>query len=124
MDTDVLVDHKIADGESLIRRLNGEQFAVEVAFWVRTSKEGLWQVWIASPAVDPSNLGEALAKVYTALTKIPNCSVLPSEIRLLISTDPIALEAVALRDRYPSRKPKRYHAKPLAKLATEKLCIY
>ena len=63
MDTDVLVENKINDGESLIRQLIREQFGVEVAFWVKTSEEGLWQLWIASPAADPRNLGEALGKV-------------------------------------------------------------
>ncbi|MCI0620310.1 MAG: hypothetical protein L0387_01315 [Acidobacteria bacterium] len=124
MDTDVLVENKIVDGESLIRQLIREQFGVEVAFWVKTSEAGLWQLWIASPAVDPRNLGEALRKVYAALTKIPDCSVSPSEIKLLIDTDPIAREALALRDRYPSRDLKTYHAQRLGKLAIEELRIY
>ncbi len=124
MDTDVLVENKIADGESVIRQLIREQFGVEVAFWAKTSKEGLWQLWIASPAVDPGNLGEALRKVYAALTRIPGCPVSPSEIRLLSNTEPIAREAVALRDRYPSREPKPYHAMHLGKLAIEELYIY
>lgn len=124
MDTDVLVENKIEDGESLIRQLIREQFGVEVAFWVKTSEEGLWQLWIASPAVDPRNLGEALGNVYAALTKIPECSIRPSEINLISDTDPIAGQAVALRDRHPSRELKRYNAKRLGKLATEELCIY
>lgn len=124
MDTDVLVENKIDDGENLIRQLVREQFGVEVAFWVKTSEEGLWQLWIASPAVDPGNIGEALGKVYGALTKIPNCSVSPMEITLLIDTDSIAREAAALRDRYASRDPKQYKAKRLGKLAIQDLWIY
>jgi hypothetical protein len=124
MDTDVLVENKIDDGESLIRQLIREQFGVEVAFWVKISEEGLWQLWIASPAVDPGNLGEALRKVYAALTNMPDCSVSASEIKLLIDTDPIAREAAALRDRYPRRDPRRYKAKRLGKLAIEELWIY
>jgi len=124
MDTDVLVENKIADGERLIGDLIREQFGVDVAFWVRTSAEGLWQLWIASPAVDPGDLGEALRRVYAALAKIPDGSVSPSEITLLTDTDPIARAAVALRDRYPSRDPKPYHAQRLGRLAIEELWIY
>lgn len=124
MDTDVLVENKIEDGESLIRHLIRDQFGVEVAFWVKTSEEGLWQFWIASPSVDPANLGEALRRVYATLTKIPDCAVSPLEITLLSDTDQIAREAAALRDRYPSRLPKRYQAKRLGQLAIEELWIY
>jgi hypothetical protein len=124
MDSDALVENKIDDGENLIRHLIREQFGVEVAFWVKISEDGLWQLWVASPAVDPGNLGEALRKVYAALTKTPDSSVSPSEIKLLSDADPIAREAVALRDRYPSRDPKPYKAKRLGKLAIEELWIY
>jgi hypothetical protein len=124
MDPDILVETKIDDGESLIRHLIREQFGVEVAFWALTNVDGLWQLWIASPAVDPGKSGEALSTVYTALTKIPGCSVTPMEITLLNDTDPIAQAAVALRDRHPSREPKRFRAQRLGRLATEELCIY
>jgi len=124
MDTDVLVETKIADGEGLVRQLVREQFGVEVAFWAKISGDGLWQLWIASPTVDLKNKGEALHIVYMALSKIPNCSVTPLEITLLSNADPIARDAVALRDRYPSREPKRYRSKRLGKLATEELLIY
>ena len=124
MDSDILVENKIDDGELLIRQLIREQFGVGVAFWVKLSEEGLWQLWIASSAVDPGNLGDALQKVYVALSKIPDSSVSPSEIKLLVDSDPIAREAAALRDRYPSRSPKPYQAKRLGKLAIEELWIY
>ena len=74
--------------------------------------------------MDPKNLGEAISKVYAARTRIPVCSVSPSEIKLLTDTDPIARDAVALRDRYPSREPKHYRAKRLGKLVTEELYVY
>jgi hypothetical protein len=124
MDTEVLVESRIEDGELLIRQLIREQFGVEVAFWARRNEDSLWQLWIASSSIDPMSLGESLGKVYASLAKIPACSVLPTEIKLITGTDPIAREAALLRDRNPSRNPKRYHGKRLGKLTTEELVVY
>lgn len=124
MDTEILVESRIEDGELLIHQLIREQFGVEVAFWAKRNEDSLWQLWIASPSIESTNLGESLGRVYASLTKIPACSVLPTEINLLTGTDPIAREAVLLRDRDPSRGPKRYHGKRLGKLKTEELVIY
>jgi hypothetical protein len=124
MDTDVLVETKIEDGERLIRHLIRDQFSVEIAFWVKASEEGLWQLWIASPSADPANLGEALHKAYATLTRIPDCTVAPSEITLVTDRDPMAREALALRDRSPSREPRQYHVQRLGKRAINGLWIY
>jgi len=124
MDTDTLVENKIEDGEILVRQLVREQFGVTVAFWARINENGLWYLYIASPSFDPNNPGEAIRIVYAALTTIPRCSVTPLEIMLLANTDLIARDAVALRDRYPSREPKRYHAIRLGNLETVELLIY
>src|SRR5688572_23132200 len=124
MDTDVLVESKIEDGDALIRQLIRDQFEVRVAFWVKRTEEGLWYLYLASSSDSAEKLNEAYRIVYEALTKIPECSVLPSEIKVITGTDPIAREAVAWRDRNPSREPKRFHGKRLGNLTTEELCIY
>ena len=124
MDTELLVENKIEDGDALIRQLIRDQFEVRVAFWVKRTEEGLWYLYIASSSVSAEKLNEAYRNVYAALSKIPECSVSPSEIKIITATDPIAREAVALRDRNPSREPKRYHGMRLGNLTTEELCIY
>src|SRR6266536_2948294 len=124
MDTDVLVKDKFDDGERLIRQISGQGFGVKVAFWVKMSEDSLWQLWIASPAVNPRDKGDALSKVYSALAGIPECSISPSEITLITNTDPIAREAVALRDSFPIRDIKHYRGKRLGKVSTEELLIY
>ena len=71
-------------------------------------------------------LNEAYRIVYAALSEIPECSVLPSEINVITSTDPIARAAVALRDRNPNpiREPKFYRGIRLGNLTSEELCMY
>ena len=124
MDSDLLLENKIEDGAALIRQLIRDQFEVSVAFWVKRTEEGLWYLYVATTSVKAEKLNEAYRIVYEALTKIPDCSVSPSEIKVITGTDPIADDAVALRDRNPSREEKRYRGKRLGNLATEELCIY
>jgi hypothetical protein len=123
MDTDLLVE-KIQDGESLLRHLIRHQFDVAVALWVKITEDGQWNLFIASAAVAPQKPTEALRIVYDALTQVPNCSITPIDIRLLTNTDPIARDAIALRDRSPSREAKRFQRKRLGKLETQELFIY
>src|SRR5262245_47458850 len=104
MDTDTLVENKIEDGLRLITLLQRDQFDVRVAFWAKTSEQGLWQLWIASAAVDPTNLGDLLHKVYNKLDQIEGHSIGPSDVTLITAEHPTARAALELRDRYSSRK--------------------
>jgi hypothetical protein len=124
MDQDVLVEPIFEDGAKVIRRLRGDQFGVAVAFWTKTSDDGLWQFWIASSAVNPARMGDAIKVVFQVLDKLPDITVTPSDIRLTVPTDPVARDAIALRDRYPSRMRTRFHGMRLGKMATVDLCIY
>lgn len=126
MDTDLLVENKIEDGTALIRQLMRDRFSVTVAFWVRRTEAGLWYLYIATSSVSAEKLNEAYRIVYAALSEIPECSVLPSEIKVITFTDSIALAAVALRDRNPNpiREPKFYRGIRLGNLTSEELCMY
>ena len=124
MDTDVLVDDRIEDGRRLVTQLVRDRFEVRAAFWVKTSEESLWQLCIASPLIDAAHLGDAYSTVFAALGKTPDCSVTPSELKLLNITDPIVREVIAVRDRYSSRKPLPYRGKRLGTLAIEEAVIY
>src|SRR5260370_42349130 len=108
MDTDLLVENKIDDGQRLLNELVRNQFQVSVAFWAKRSEEGLWHLWIASSAVAPNYSGDALAKVYAAMTAIPDCQVTPVDISVLNDMSPIAQDAIDARDRRPSRTLVRF----------------
>lgn len=126
MDTGTLVASKVRDGKSLINQLDSDQIGigVSVAFWVRTSEEGSWNLWIASPAVDPNDRSGALPMVYTALDSIPGCEVTPMEITVVEAANPVARAAAAARDRYPSQELVRYDKGYLGTLRVEEVYIY
>ncbi len=126
MDTELLVENKLDDGEALIRHLMRGQLNVRVAFWIKRTEGASWYFYIATSSVTAEKLNDAYRIVYAAVTDIPQCSVLPSEIKIITFSDPIARDAVALRDRspIPIREKKFYREKRLGNLAAAELCIY
>jgi len=131
MDTELLVEDQISEGQLLLDRLINDGFDVSVAFWVKTSEDGLWQLFIASPVVDVEKPSAAYQKVYTSLEAIPTSSISPadinlspSNINLLNDKDEIALAAIELRDRLPARIPTRYHGRHIGGLPVKEAYIY
>jgi hypothetical protein len=124
MATELLVENRIDDGHRFIEQLVRDGFAIAAAFWVKTSEEGLWHLYVASPSVSPENTGEAYRTIYSSLSKNPDSSLQLSEIKLINVANPIAREATAVRDRFPGRVPNRWYGKRLGNLSIEEAYIY
>jgi hypothetical protein len=138
MDTELLVDNRILDGQKLLAALFAAGFDVNVAFWAKTSEDGLprldrstalttyglWSLYIGSTSVEPSNVGDGYRTLYSCLSKAPDSSVEMSEVQLIPASDPIAKEAVAARDRLPGRLPAYVRSKRLGNLSIEEAYIY
>jgi hypothetical protein len=126
MDTEPLVKGQIDDGQRLVEQLVRDGFEVSAAFWVKTSEEGLWHLYIASPSVGAEKLGESYRKVYASLNKTPDSWVSPSDIKLINDMNPIAQNVIEVRDRerIPARTPTRYHGKRLGSLPINEAYIY
>src|SRR5437868_15540683 len=99
MDTELLVENQIDDGWRLLAELVRDGFDISVAFWARTSEEGLWFFYVASPSVTAGKIDEAYRTVYRSLSRLQGISISISEIKLLHSSNPIAREAAEVRDR-------------------------
>jgi hypothetical protein len=124
VDQELLVDNRINDGEKLLAQLVRSGFDVTVAFWVLTSEESSWFLYIGSTTVDPGTLGDAYRKMYASLTKVPDVSLSFSEVKLVHPSNPIARDAIAERDRRPGRIPVQYRGKRLGNMAVEEAYIY
>jgi hypothetical protein len=124
VDTELLVESRIEDGRKLIAELIKEGFDVTVACWVKTSDEGLWFLYIGSTSVEAGKIGDAYITVYGCLARISDASISLSDIKLIPATDPIAKEAIGVRDRYAGKLPTRYHGKRLGKLTIEEAYVY
>jgi hypothetical protein len=124
MDQNLLVDDKIEDGALLIRCLERRHFDVTVAYWLKVAEESSWRFCVASSSFDANAPHLAFRALYDALDEIPQCTITPMDLTILSNTDPAARATVALRDRNPSREPKRYHGRRLNAVATAELVIY
>ncbi|MGD0896911.1 MAG: hypothetical protein ABR915_03685 [Thermoguttaceae bacterium] len=124
MDTELLVDNRIDDGRGLIAWLVHDGFDVAVAFWAKTSEEGLWFLYLGSTSIEVEKLGSAYSTVYACLRRLPGASLSLSEIKLVHAQNPIARDAIAVRDRVSTRIPIRYQGKRLGNLPIEEAYIY
>ena len=124
MDTELLVESQIDDGQRLIEQLDRDGFEVRAAFWVKTSEEGLWHLYIASPSVDEAKQGEAYRKVYASLSRIPDSWISPSDIKLINDANLISQDIVAVRNRHPARTPIRYRGKRIGNISIIEVYIY
>jgi len=124
MDTEILVENRIVDGQKLIRELSRSGFDVSVAFWVRLSESDVWILYIGSRSISPDKPGEEYTILYSCLNHVPDVSIGLSEIYVIPFSDPIARAAIAIRDRNRKRIPARYEGKRLGNLDIEEAWIY
>ena len=121
MDTATLVDEQIEEGERFVKDLRQSGFTVDIALWVLTSEEGLWFLYIASPVVDKDGLAAAYRQVNQELSKSPIRRISRSDIKLIGSQNPIALDAIAYQN---NNLPARYGGRTLGRMIVEEAYIY
>ena len=121
MDTATLVNERIDDGKVFIDDLKQTGFDVVVAFWVLTSEDAIWFLYIASAVVDKDGLAAAFRKAYSQLSRSQVRSISRSDIKLIGSKNPIALDALAYRsDHFATR----YGGRKLGSMIVEEAYIY
>ncbi len=121
MDTATLVNERIDAGKAFVNHLKASGFDVVVAFWVLTSEDSLWFLYIGSSVVDKDGLAEAYGKVYRELGKSQVSGISRSEIKLIGRTNPLTLDAIAnQRDKLPTK----YSGRKLGSVIIEEAYIY
>ncbi len=124
MDQELLVDPQIEDGRTLIADLERDGLPVFVAFWVKVRGEETWNFYIGveEDKIEPPD--NAPHFVYVTVGAIPDSTLTPMDINFVDPTDPIAIDAIRIRDRYPARLATRYRGKRLGDLAIDEAYIY
>jgi hypothetical protein len=124
VDTELLVDSRIDDGQRLIDQLVRDGLEIKAAFWVKTKEEGLWHLYIASPSVDQEKPGEAYGRAYASLSELPDTTISLSDIKLINGTNPLAKAAVAVRERQPGKGLISVTGKRLGDQSIEEAYVY
>jgi hypothetical protein len=121
MDTATLVNEQIDEGQLFVDHLRSNGFPVDASFWVLTTEDGLWFLYIASAVVDNQGLAAAYRKVYAELARTGVRWISRSDIKLVGSENPIAKDAIAYRSEILAT---RYAGRKLGKLIVEEAYIY
>jgi hypothetical protein len=124
MDTYALVEEMIEEGRRFVAQLRLKRFDTTAAFWVKTSDEGRWFLYVASKAFDERGPAAAYRDAYSILREMQPSWLSMSEIKLVGADNPIARDVVALRDRHTGRIPARYRGPTVGNLTIEEAYIY
>ncbi|SIO62656.1 hypothetical protein SAMN05444166_7111 [Singulisphaera sp. GP187] len=124
MDSNALVEFQIDAGQRLIRQLVQDEFEVRAAFWVKTTEEGLWFLYISTPLIEQRGLAEAYRGLQASLQRLQGIPLSLSDIKLIGGTNPITRDVLSILSRHPSRLALRYGGKQLGSMTIEEAYVY
>lgn len=103
MGQELLVIETIDAGADFVCDFNDYRL-VAVACWINPAESDNLFLYIASDEIDDSNIGDAYGEVNRRLSSKRSQWLDPFQIKLVNSDDPIARDAIEIRDRYPANK--------------------
>jgi hypothetical protein len=123
MDQELLVNEQIAAGATFIRDLN-DGIAVSVACWVKPAESYSQYLYIASDDINDANIRDAYGEVARRYQNSRSPWLDLFQIKLINSSDPIARDAMAYRDRFPTTVGMRYPGTSIGGLGIDEAYIY
>src|SRR6266446_5734152 len=100
-----LVDKQIEDGKELIEQLVRDQFDVSIAFWLKTSEEDWWHLYIGSKTVDERGPLEGYRALQAALGQLPGITISLDDVKLVGVESSIAKQMLKLQEGNRTKKP-------------------
>jgi hypothetical protein len=123
MGHELLVTEQIEAGADFLRDFN-DYVPISVACWLNPAGSDNLFLYIASDEIDDSNIDVAYGEVLRILGAKRSQWLDPFQVKLLNSSDPIASDAIQIRDRYPAKIPTRYHGSSIGGASIEGAYIY
>jgi hypothetical protein len=108
MDQIALVDRRIDDGQRLVQQLLRDNFDVTVAFWLKTSEEDWWHLYVASKVVDERGPLEAYRALQASLQQLPGTTVSLTDVKVIGTSSPITRDVLKIQNRYSGPAPVRF----------------
>ncbi|MEX2287590.1 MAG: hypothetical protein WD648_10910 [Planctomycetaceae bacterium] len=124
MAQELLVNEQIEAGAEFVREFD-EYASVVAAFWINPAESDEWFLYTASDEIDRSKLNVAYGEVRRILGAGKSQWIDPFRVKLIPSSDPIAREAIRIRDRYPAQAiPTRYNGSSIGGMSINGAYIY
>lgn len=123
MGEELLVNEQIDAGADFVRDFN-DYVHVSVACWVIPADSDNLFLYIASDDINDNNFDVAYGEVAQRLSGKKSQWLDPFQIKLVNSSDPIARDAIQVRDRYPAPAPTRYGGSSIGGTSIDGAYIY
>jgi hypothetical protein len=119
-----MVNALLEGGNVVIDSLVAKGISVDAAFWAYPSDEERWRLYIATPSARQPNWRETYRAVSDVVRAHPYCGIESSEIDLIPSDDPMAVDAKAHAIPAPHKHPLPYRGRLLGRTYIEGAYIY
>jgi hypothetical protein len=103
VDQSSLVEINTDDGRRFVERFAADGNPVKAAFWVKTSEEGIWFLYVVTEAYDRDGPAEVYRAVGASLRKFDKSSLSGSEIKVVSPNNPVAKDVLAIMSRHPGQ---------------------
>lgn len=121
----MLVEEQKRDGLKLAEELVQEGVEVTAAFWLKTSEDGKWFQYFATPLVDGKGTKAAYRRLLPILQQIPQPFwVTPVEIKVIGVKDHLAKAVVELQQRFAGKYFGNYLESKLGRESIDGAYIY
>lgn len=122
MDQETLVKDQVEDGKKIINQLIHDGFDVSAAAWIRRNEPAKWYLYVVSKIVDQGGQLAAYQALNESIQELPDLWIDPFRIRLIATTDPIAVDLLKHLQEYP--KGRRYWGPRLGNASIDEAYIY
>lgn len=123
MGSNILVDEQIEAGAKFIHDFNA-YVPVSVAFWVKPAESDNLFLYVGSDDISDANVAAAYGEVMRRMSQDRTPALDPFQIKLVNSSDPIARDAMEIRDRYRRNRATQLQDSLLGGLGIEGAYIY
>ena len=123
MDQGPLVREQIDAGARFLGEF--QKYApVQVAFWLKESDNGEWNLYVASEHITDDNFELAYGEVLRIAGELRDPSFDPFQVKVIGADDSLAKAVLDIHRRYPGRAANRLHGKVYGGLPVEEVYIY
>lgn len=119
-----LVEKQIEDGAKVVHKLRETGFDVAAAWWMKSSEEGLWFLYIASKEVDDKGIRAAYRAIHVVMGGLGPLWVDRFEVKAVGLADPVTKDVLDILARAAGRMPSRFAGTRLGNVSIDGSYIY
>lgn len=123
MDPQALVNEQIDAGLELVDRFD-KFMPVPVAFWLKSSDEDSWSLYIAGERVKQEGVASGNREIVRVCQDINSPYLDMFQVKLIPTDHPLALAVLDIHRRYPGKLHIRYGGRMLAGMTIDGAYLY